>query len=102
MRIRTAPDTVFAPSPLLRCPACDFAFVPSAPDEDLYDEEYFAEYDGEDYRAAESARRFESRRRLDLLDATCGLPRDCSKSARPPASSSTRPVGAATSARAWS
>ena len=59
---------MFSPSPLLRCPACDFAFVPSAPDEDLYDEDYFADYEGEDYRAAEPARRFESRRRLDLLE----------------------------------
>ena len=59
---------MFTPSPLLRCPACDFAYVPSAPDEDLYDEEYFADYDGGDYRAAEPARRFESRRRLDLLE----------------------------------
>lgn len=58
---------MFSPSPLLRCPACDFAFVPSAPEEDLYDEQYFADYDGEDYRAAEPQRRFESRRRLDLL-----------------------------------
>jgi SAM-dependent methyltransferase len=59
---------VFSPSPLLRCPACDFAFIPSAPEEDLYGEDYFADYDGDDYRAAEPARRFESRRRLDLLE----------------------------------
>ena len=58
---------MFSPSLLLRCPACDFAFVPAAPEEDLYDDRYFANYDGEDYRAAEPARRFESRRRLHLL-----------------------------------
>ena len=58
---------MFSPSPLLRCPACDFVFLPSVPEEGLYGEEYFADYDGEDYRAAESQRRFESRRRLDLL-----------------------------------
>jgi SAM-dependent methyltransferase len=64
----SAPDTVFSPSRLLRCPACDFAFLPARPDQDLYDERYFADYDGDDYLAAETARRFESRRRLDLLE----------------------------------
>lgn len=63
----SAPDTVFAPSPLLRCRSCDFAFLPATPEEGLYDERYFADYDGEDYLAAEPQRRFESRRRLDLL-----------------------------------
>ncbi len=63
----SAPDTVFAPSPLQRCTGCDFAFLPAAPEQGLYEEEYFADYDGEDYLAAEPARRFESRRRLDLL-----------------------------------
>jgi SAM-dependent methyltransferase len=63
----SAPDTVFAPSPLLRCRGCDFAFLPAAPEEDLYDDHYFADYDGEDYLVTERARRFESRRRLDLL-----------------------------------
>ena len=63
----SAPDTVFSPSPLLRCPSCDFAFLPAAPEEGLYDDRYFVDYDGEDYLAAEPARRFESRRRLDLL-----------------------------------
>jgi SAM-dependent methyltransferase len=63
----SAPDTVFSPSPLLRCRVCDFAFLPWAPDDRLYGDEYFANYDGEDYQSAERARRFESRRRLDLL-----------------------------------
>jgi SAM-dependent methyltransferase len=63
----SAPDTVFSPSPLLRCAACDFAFLPATADEDLYDDRYFADYDGEDYLAAEPQRRFESRRRLNLL-----------------------------------
>jgi SAM-dependent methyltransferase len=62
-----APDTVFSPSALLRCRACDFAFLPGTPNDHLYGDEYFANYDGEDYRAAAHARRFESRRRLDLL-----------------------------------
>ncbi len=51
----------------MRCRECDFAFLPAAPDNGLYDETYFADYDGEDYLAAEPARRFESRRRLELL-----------------------------------
>jgi 2-polyprenyl-3-methyl-5-hydroxy-6-metoxy-1,4-benzoquinol methylase len=63
----SAPDTVFSPSLLLRCPGCDFAFLPGAQTDGLYGDMYFANYDGEDYRAAERARRFESRRRLDLL-----------------------------------
>jgi hypothetical protein len=63
----SAPDTVFSPSLLLRCPGCDFAFLPGAPTDGLYGDMYFANYDGENYRAAERARRFESRRRLDLL-----------------------------------
>jgi SAM-dependent methyltransferase len=63
----TAPDTVFSPSPLMRCSGCGFAFLPAGAEEELYDEGYFADYDGEEYRAAEPARRFESRRRLDLL-----------------------------------
>jgi SAM-dependent methyltransferase len=64
---RSVPDTVFSPSSLLRCRACDFAFLPGTPDPRLHREAYFADYDGEDYRAGERARRFESRRRLDLL-----------------------------------
>jgi SAM-dependent methyltransferase len=63
----SAPDSVFAPSPLLRCRACDFAFLPGTHNGRLYDDEFFANYDGDDYRAAERARRFESHRRLKLL-----------------------------------
>jgi SAM-dependent methyltransferase len=63
----SAPDTIFSPSRLLRCRACDFAFLPGAHNGRLYNDEFFANYEGHDYRAAERARRFESRRRLDLL-----------------------------------
>jgi SAM-dependent methyltransferase len=63
----SAPDTVFSPSPLLRCRACDFAFLPGTLSDGLYGHEFFANYGGEDYRATAHARRFESRRRLDLL-----------------------------------
>jgi SAM-dependent methyltransferase len=63
----SVPDTIFSPSPLLRCRDCDFAFLPGAHNGRLYDHEFFANYNGHDYRAAERARRFESRRRLNLL-----------------------------------
>jgi SAM-dependent methyltransferase len=63
----SVPDTIFSPAPLRRCRACDFAFLPGTHNGRLYNHQFFANYDGHDYRAAERARRFESRRRLDLL-----------------------------------
>jgi SAM-dependent methyltransferase len=64
---RSVPETRFGPAPLLHCETCGFTYLRSAPDPDLYGDDYFAAYAGGDYLAHERQRRHESRVRLDLL-----------------------------------
>jgi SAM-dependent methyltransferase len=61
-------DATLGDAGLSRCGHCEFLFLgpDAAPDTSaLYDDEYFAGYDGGDYLAEEEQRRHESRLRLD-------------------------------------
>jgi SAM-dependent methyltransferase len=71
---RTTPSSQFTGTDLRFCQECEFTFLAWEGGDELYHDEYFAQYLGGDYLSQEPQRRHESRLRLDLLESVTQRP----------------------------